>query len=41
MSLRFRRTALARGRGLYDIDRVELRATQKNFKITESPGTAE
>ena len=41
MILAFHGTPLARWLGLCDIDRVKLGITQKNFKITENPGTAE
>ena len=41
MILTFYGTPLARGQGLCDIDRVYLGVTQKNFKKTESPDTAE
>ena len=41
MILTFHMSPLARGQGLYDIDRVWLRVTQKNFKIMESSNTVE
>ena len=41
MILTFQMPPLAREYGLSDIDGVLFRVTQKNFRIMESPGTAE
>ena len=41
MILRFQMPPLARGQGLYDIERVWFRVIKKNFKIMESPNTLE
>ena len=36
MTLIFHRTPLARWQGVCDVDGVQFRDTQKNFKITEN-----